>query len=239
MGDIAPSPFGDAIPGELTMSLQDKLDAFKADFERNKAPREAVAIFHKATAELIASRQAEHALKIGDLAPVFKLPDATGTRVDSAELLQEGAVVVAFYRGVWCPYCNMELEAIEAAAEEIRANGASLVAISPQTPANSRKSQQQNRLSFPILSDHGSQIAAAYGLRFRLSEELIEVYKSFGVDLPVINGEQTWTLPMPARYVIARDGSIAYAEVNPDYTRRPDPSDLLPVLRLLDRATVA
>ena len=97
--------------------------------------------------------------------------------------------------------------------------------ISQQAPSNSRKSQQQNRLSFPILSDHGGQIAAAFGIRFRLPDDLINVYKGFGIDLPVINGEPSWTLPMPARYVIAPTGVIAYAEVNSDYTRRPDPSD--------------
>ena len=221
------------------MSLQDRLDAFKADFESNKAPPAAVAVFHKATAELIASGQAARALKKGDRAPSFKLPDADGVLIDSARLLTKGAVVVTFYRGVWCPYCNMDLEAIEATAADIREWGASLVAISPQTPTNSRKSQEQHHLSFPVLSDHGGRLAAAFGLRFRLPEDLIEVYKEYGVDLSVINGEPSGTLPMPARYIIARDGSIAYAEVNADYTRRPDPSELLPTLERLHRASAA
>jgi peroxiredoxin len=198
-----------------------------------------VATFHKATAELIASRQTERALKVGDRAPSFNLPDAEGVMIDSARLLAKGPVVLTFYRGVWCPYCNLDLQAIEAAAADIRAAGASLVAISQQVPANSRKSQRQNRLSFPILSDHGGQIAAVFGIRSRLPDDLINVYKGFGVDLPVINGEPSWTLPMPARYVIARDGVIAYAEINPDYTRRPDPSELLPTLERLRRATAA
>jgi len=221
------------------MSLQDRLDALKADFESNKVPPAAVAIFHKATDELVASGQAKRALHTGDRLPSFSLSDSDGVTVHSAELLNRGPLVITFYRGVWCPYCNLDLEAIEATAAEIRARGASLVAISPQTLPNSRKSKQQNGLSFPILSDHGGSIAAAFGIRFRLPDDLIEVYKGFGVDLPTINGEPSWTLPMPARYVIARDGSIAYAEVNPDYTRRPDPSDLLPTLERLRRATAA
>ena len=151
----------------------------------------------------------------------------------SADLLQKGPLVVTFYRGVWCPYCNMDLQAIEAAANDIRALGASLVAISPQTAPNRRKSERENALSFPILSDRGNVVAHEFGLRYRLSDDLIQLYKGFGNDLAIGNGEDSWTLPMPARYVIRTDGVIAYAEVNPDYTRRPDPSELLPVLRRL------
>ena len=212
------------------MSLQEKLDAFKADFEGKKAPPEVVAVMHKATADLIASGQADRALKAGWRAPKFALPDAHGVEVRSTDLLAKGPLVLTFYRGVWCPYCNMDLQAIEAAAAEIRALGASLVAISPQTAPNRRKSERENALSFPILSDHGNSVANEFGLRYRLPDDLIAVYKGFGNDLAVGNGEESWTLPMPARYVIGTDGVIAYAEVNPDYTRRPDPSELLPVL---------
>jgi peroxiredoxin len=221
------------------MSLQDRLDAFKADFEGNKAPPAAVAAFHKGTAELIASGQAERALKAGDRAPAFTLPDADDVAVRSADLLTRGPLVVTFYRGVWCPYCNLDLQALEAAANEIRAFDTSLLAISPQTPANSRRSQRENKLSFPILSDHAGMVANSFGLRFRLSNYLIAVYKQFGVDLAVHNSEPSWTLPMPSRYIIGRDGLIAYAEVNPDYTRRPDPEELLPVLRRLKSARAA
>jgi peroxiredoxin len=221
------------------MSLQDKLDAFKADFEGKQAPPAVVAAFHQATADLIASKQAEGALKVGDRAPPFSLVNGAGETVDSARLLSTGPLVVTFYRGVWCPYCNLDLQAIEVVADDIRSLGASLVAISQQTPVNSRKAQAQHALSFPILSDPGGQIAAAFGIRFRLPDDLIQIYKGFGVDLPVINGEPSWTLPMPARYVIAPNASIVYSEVNPDYTRRPDPSELLPALLRLRRATAA
>jgi peroxiredoxin len=221
------------------MSLQDKLDAFKAEFEGKKAPPEVVAVFHRSTAELIASGQAARALNVGDRAPAFRLPDSGRATVTSAELLAKGPLVVTFYRGAWCPYCNMDLQAIEAAASQIRSLGASLVAISPQTPASSSKSQRDNALSFPILSDHGGEIAAAFGLRWRVEEELKAVMTAFKVDLAVFNSEPSWTLPMPARYVIAPDGVIAYSEVNPDYTRRPDPSELLPILQRLRRSAAA
>jgi peroxiredoxin len=218
---------------EIDMSLQDKLDAFKADFEGNKAPADVVAVMRKATADLIASGQADRALKSGARAPDFALPDADGQIVRSSDLLARGPLVLTFYRGVWCPYCNMDLQAIEAAAADFRALGASVVAISPQTAVNLRKARRDHALSFPLLSDHGGEVANAFGLRYRLPDDLIALYKGFGNDLAVGNGEPSWTLPMPARYVIGHDGVIAYAEVNPDYTRRPDPSELLPTLKRL------
>jgi peroxiredoxin len=221
------------------MALQDRLDALKADFETNKAPASVVATMRKATADLIQSGQADRALKAGAVAPAFELPDARGNLVHSRDLLARGPLVLTFYRGVWCPYCNLDLQAIEDAAHEIRALGASLVAISPQTAPNRRKSERENALSFPILSDHGNAIANEFGLRFRLPDDLIAVYKGFGNDLAVGNGEPSWTLPMPARYVIDRNGVVAYAEVNADYTKRPDPTELFPVLRRLRQGAAA
>lgn len=216
------------------MRLQDRLDAFKANFESGKppynAPRTAVEIMRRATAELVASGQARSAKTVGDVAPRFTLSDQDGQPVSSSALLANGPLVVSFYRGVWCPYCNMELAAIQAVLPEIVARGAGIVAISPQTPPNSRKAARENRLTFPILSDAGGEIANAFGLRFKLPDDLVELYKSFKNDLPSFNADPSWTLPMPARYVIGIDGVIAYAEVNPDYTQRPDPSELLPVL---------
>src|SRR3984893_15165720 len=180
------------------MSLQAKLDAFKADFEAGKppysVPRSVIETMHRATAELVG------------------------------------------YRGVWCPYCNMELQALEAAKPEFDKYGASLVAISPQTAPNSRKSVRQNKLSFPILSDAKSKVGAAFGLRFNLPDYLVELYKQLTHDLlkndlPTFNADPSWTLPMPARYVIGQDGVILYSEVNPDYPRRPDPEDMIAVLQ--------
>lgn len=217
------------------MSLQAKLDAFKADFEAGKPPynvsRSVVETMHRATAELIAAGAAQRALKAGDKIPSFVLKDANGKTVSSSELLSQGLLVISFYRGVWCPYCNMELQALQEALPAFRDLGAQLVAISPQNAVNSRKSLRDNRLDFPILSDPGNETAAAFGLRFALPDYLIALYKSRKNDLPVFNGDLSWTLPMPGRFVIGQDGIIRYAEVNPDYTRRPEPSDMLPALR--------
>jgi Peroxiredoxin len=225
------------------MALQDRLDAFKADFEGGKLAYkrgpDALDTMHRATAELIASGQALNARKAGDKAPEFTLKDPDGQSVSSAELLAKGPLVVSFYRGAWCPYCNLELQALQEASPQIEARGAGIVAISPQTAPNSRRSRRDNKLTFPILSDEKSRIAAAFGLRFSLPDYLVELYKGFKNDLPTFNDDPAWVLPMPARYVIGTDGIIAYAEVNPDYTQRPDPSELLPVLDKLRTYSVA
>jgi peroxiredoxin len=218
------------------MPLQDKLDALKAKFETEMAPPEMVAVMHRVTDELIASGQAKRALKAGDRAPTFSLPDAEGRQMSSQDLLTKAPLVVTFYRGAWCPYCNLDLQALEEARPEIEAHGASLVAVSPQTAANSRKSQHSNKLAFPILSDKGGELAAKFGIRWRLPEDLQAIHKQLGADLAAFNGDNSWTLPMPARYIIGQDGLIAYAEINPDYTRRPEPSELLPILKKLASA---
>lgn len=216
------------------MKLQDKLDAMREDFENGRFPlvptQAQLETMSNATQSLIDSRQADNAVEAGETAPEFVLEDADGNTVSSRSLLTRGPLIATFYRGVWCPYCNFDLQALEEIRPEIEARGASLVAISPQTQANSRKSQRDNKLGFPILSDAGASIADQFGLRFSLPKDLIEVYQQFGNDLARLNDDPFWVLPMPARYVIGTDGVIVYAEVNPDYTRRPDPSELLPVL---------
>ena len=220
------------------MTLQDKLNAYKAE-PKPHAPPELGAVSGRTIAALKASGQAERALKAGDRAPPFDLPDQDGAAASSADLLRKGPVVLSFYRGVWCPFCNIELKALQEALGGIEARGASLLAISQQTPANSRKAQRENGLSFSILADKGGEVGAAFGLRWSVPEEMREVHRRLGGPLPGFNGEDSWTLPMPARYVISQDGVIAYAEVNPDYTRRPEPSDLFPVLDRLKTPAAA
>ena len=142
------------------MSLQDKLDALKTKFETEMAPPEVVAVLHRVTDELIASGQADRALQAGDRAPAFTLPDPDGKLVSSQDLLARGPIVLTFYRGVWCPFCNLDLQALEEVRSEIEALGAFLVAVSQQTAANSRKSQRTNKLGFPIVGDKDGELAA-------------------------------------------------------------------------------
>lgn len=188
---------------------------------------------------MIASGAQNRALKAGDIAPAFTLPDTNGNLVSSNTLLARAPLVITFYRGAWCPYCKLDLGALEAARAELESRGASLVAISEQTSRNSRKSQRQNGLGFPILGDHGGEVAARFGVRWTLPDYLREVHKVLRADLTQVNGEDSWTLLMPARYVVTADRKIAYAEVNADYTRRPDPCAIFPVLQQLRRREVA
>jgi peroxiredoxin len=218
--------------------LQGKLDEFKNEFETKFAPPAALEVMHRVTEKLIESGQALGALKAGEQAPDFSLPDSEGRLVSSRELLSGGPIVLTFYRGFWCPYCNFDLAALEAARGEIEKRGATLVAVSQQTAANSRKSQRANKVGFPILVDKGGALAEKFGIRWDVPKDLKQIHKQVGADLEVFNGDGSWTLPMPARYVVGSDGLIAYSEVNPDYTRRPEPSDIFPVLDALlaDRA---
>ncbi|MEM9107946.1 MAG: peroxiredoxin-like family protein [Pseudomonadota bacterium] len=220
------------------MTLQDQLDGFKAEFKK-MAPAGAFDAFARSTQQLIDSGQAERAVKAGDMLPDFTLTDADRNEVSLKDLLAKGPVVLTFYRGVWCPYCNIELKALEEVADKIRARGATLVAISMQGASDSRKSQKDNGLSFPILTDKNGELADKLGIRWSLQDYVIPVHDGFGVHLPRIHGDGQWNLPMPARYVVDTDGFVAYAEVNPDYTRRPEPADLFPVLDKLAASAAA
>ncbi|GAB2176035.1 peroxiredoxin-like family protein [Dongia sp. agr-C8] len=222
------------------MSLQEKLSAFKARFESGQPPFEAVPaaaheVMQRALDELRASGIAERAVRSGP-APVFALEDANGMRVSIGDLLMKGAVVLSFYRGAWCPYCNIELQELELHAARIRSAGATLVTVTPQSAANSRKVIEQHKLSYLMLSDPGNAVAEQYGLRYRMPDYLVALYRQLGVDLPAFNGDPSWTLPMPARYVIDRQGEIRYAKADPDYTRRPEPLEVIPVLEALTRS---
>lgn len=219
------------------MRLQEKLDAFTSDLVKSgKIPEPIVARLVAGIQELVASGKSDRALKAGDVAPSFTLPDHSGRSISSVKLLGQGPLVISFYRGVWCPYCNIELQGLEEARADIEARGASLIAVSMQNAANSRKSVRENELGFPVLIDEGGRVSEKFGLRYALSPETIELYRTLGNDLEAINGETSWSLPMPGRYVVGQDGVIAFAEVNPDYTHRPEPSDLLPILDQLVRA---
>jgi peroxiredoxin len=158
------------------------------------------------------------------------LPDATGTKVSLSALLAKGPVVLAFYRGGWCPYCSTELRALQARLAEFNAAGATLVAVSPQTPDASLSTAEKLNLAFPVLSDEGNQVAESFGLVFSLPEALREVYLGFGLDLPTANGDDTFRLPIPATYVIRADGTVAWRFADADYTKRAEPDDVLAAL---------
>ncbi|MDH2904295.1 MAG: peroxiredoxin-like family protein [Actinomycetota bacterium] len=197
---------------------------------RERIPAPVLAVMDGATGSLRESGLVERSLAIGALAPDFVLPDANGHQVELSSLLNAGPVVLVFYRGGWCPYCSMELRALQARLGEITSAGATLVAVSPQTPDASMSTLEKLELSFPVLSDVGNEVARSYGLVFSLPEDLREVYSGFGLDLPAANGDDTFELPIPATYIIDSSGKVVWRFVDADYTKRADPDDVIAAL---------
>ena len=211
----------------IAPTLAQELADYQAGFKQRVAP-ERVAMMESATADLRASGIEQRALHAGDRAPRdLVLPDALGRPVRLADLWQSGPLVLLFYRGGWCPYCNLELRAWQRELGALRRLGASLVAISPQTPDNSLSTTEKNELAFPVLSDSSLAAAEAFGVAFTLSPELVELYGSVGNELPVINGNGQGTLPLPATYVIDRNGRIEFALVEADYRQRAEPAAVM------------
>lgn len=210
-------------------SLQQQLDDFAKVFAA-KVPAEVRQVMDEAGEDVNAIFASQTHLDVGDQMPEFTLSDARGNTVAVADLLANGPLVVAFYRGGWCPYCNLELRALQAALPEFKVRGAELVAISPETPDASLSTEEKNELQFTVLSDVGAEVAEQFGLVFTLPESLRPVYEQFGIDVPAHNGDDTFQLPVPATYVIGTDGSIKYAFANPDYRQRAEPSQILAAL---------
>ena len=223
---------------EPASSLTEQLAAFKAGFKQRAAP-ERVALMETATADLKATGIELQALQVGSLAPDLTLPDALNQPQRLSTLWQRGPLVLIFYRGGWCPYCNLELRAWQQQLSALKEMGAQLVAVSPQTPDNSLSTAEKNELAFPVLSDSKLRAATAFGVGFEMPPELIELYSRVGNDLPVLNGNGRWVLPVPATYVINRDGRVAYAHIEADYRERAEPVDVLAaVARARDAASV-
>jgi len=190
-------------------------------------PADVQAIHERTVAALKAQGLAAKALGLGAKAPSFELSDHNGKRVSSADLLSKGRLVVSFIRGRWCPFCVGQMEAMNYIAAQIEAAGASLVAISPQTVKQAYFMYDQHKLRFPLLVDAHNAIARQFGLVYRVPEEQQKLYRSTFVNLPFVNGDDSWELPIPATYVIGRDHSIVFASANEDYTERPEPLEIL------------
>jgi len=212
------------------MKLTAEIAAFEAEKQRTH-DRDVLDMIDATTADLVATGIAKQALGQGDRAPSFSLPDHQGNIVHAADLLSKGPMLINFYRGEWCPYCNLELRAYQTHLDRIHRANASLVAISPMLPDNSLDLAQKNALSFPVLSDVGNKVAADFGLVFTVDTRIQAMYlERLGNDLPTLNGDDSFTLPLPATYVVGQDGMITYAYVNADYRLRADPEQIITVL---------
>jgi len=210
-------------------SLQKELDQKRADF-LEKAPPEKIEFYQKGIDAVAASGIYERALAVGDQAPDFTLPNATGEKVTLADLLKQGPVVLTWYRGGWCPYCNIALSALQEKLPEIEKAGAQLVAISPETPDHSLETAEKQGLEFQVLSDVGNKVADTFGIVFKMTPDVAEAMEK-GVGLSKWNADDSGELPLAATYVIEPDGKIAYAFLDADYRNRAEPSEVVEALQ--------
>ena len=193
-------------------------------------PAETLAIHAQAVAELKQQHLAANILPVGAKTPSFELPDHDGHIISSAGLLAKGRLVLCFIRGRWCPFCVGQMEAMNLILPQIDRAGATLVAISPQMVKQSFFMHDQHKLRFPLLSDAGNKIARQFGLTYRVPAQQETLYRRAFVNLPFTKGDESWELPIPATYIIDRDGTVLYASADEDYTERPEPADIVSVL---------
>lgn len=207
-------------------TLEARIEEYE-EVKKQKVPSDTLAIMAQATEQLKHDGIDDNSLKTGDIAPVFSLPNHEGDVRSLYALLSESVVVLSFYRGGWCPYCNLELNVLQQVLPQIEAQGARLLAISPELPDKSLSTREKNDLSFDVLYDEGNKVAESFGLAFTLPESLRPIYDKFGIDVPGYNGDDTFRLPIPATYIIGQDGQILFHFVDPDYTRRLEPAVIL------------
>lgn len=210
------------------MSLAEELEAFAARGRQNPDP-ERVAVYRKAAEAVAATDILDTALREGDRAPMFELPDAYGETVRLSDILQRGPAIISFYRGSWCPFCNLELRALQRELASVADAGATLVAISPNTPDESLGLIDKHVLTFPVLSDHDNAVARQFNLVFEMEEGLVEYYRNHDRNVAAMNGSDRWELPVPATYVVDQDGVIQYAYVDLNHRVRAEPSEVIAV----------
>lgn len=219
----------ESIPGQQAATLREELEERKA-LAAQYVPDDVQQVNRQTVEQLAASGMSGGILAVGAAAPSFQLPDQDGKVVSSQELLRRGRLVICFIRGRWCPFCVAQMEAMNRGSSYVEKAGASLIAISPQTVKQAFFMRDQHQLRFPLLSDAGNQVARQFGLVYRVPEEQKQVYSRTFVNLPFLNGDASWELPIPATYILERDGRVLYASADPDYTRRPEPQEVVGLL---------
>lgn len=219
----------ESTPGKDVRSLNE-IFAERKGLIAKYVPPEIQAVHLRVVAELKERHLAESVSRVRSEAPPFELNDHNGKLVSSLDLLSRGPLVICFFRGRWCPFCVGQLEAMNLLLPQIEEAGGSLVAISPQTVQQSFFMADQHKLRFPLLSDSGNQIARKFGLVYRVPGDQEAIYRRSFVNLPFANGDNSWELPIPATFLIARDGTILHAYADEDYTQRPEPQEILQTL---------
>jgi peroxiredoxin len=214
----------------MSKTLSEQLEEYRAGWMQ-RVPAERRAKMERHIAHLAESGFGQRGKQVGDRSPAIVLPDVHGRSFDVASLLKKGPAVVIFYRGGWCPYCNLELKAYQSLLARFAAAGASLVAISPEKPDDTVSTSEKNALTFPVLSDVGHSVGKAFGIVYAFTDELRSFYEALNLDVPGKNGTpDDWSLPLSATYVIGPDGVILFADTSVDYRYRTDPLDVLDVL---------
>jgi peroxiredoxin len=214
------------------MTLKQGLDSTAANFAQ-QMPSDTLQALQQSIDDVRHSGMVKRALKAGDLAPAFSLPNAHGRQISLVDLLAKGPIILNFYRGGWCPYCNLELKAYQALLSDIRAAGSDLVAVSPQTLDHSLISAERNALAFEVLSDHGDHVASHFGIGYAIPVIVRAIGARFGTAFAAINGSDDGQLPVSATYVIDRDCRITLAGIEPDFRVRLEPAGALRALRTL------
>jgi len=211
--------------------LEEKIKSYQEVF-RNKVPVATQEVMLKATQTLVEQNISKNALKVGAQVHPFVLPNALNNEVSlKDELEKNDFVVLNFYRGGWCPYCNLELKEFQGRLGELKELNTSLIAISPQTPDASLSTQEKNELSFEVLSDEKNVIAKEFGLVFSLADELKAIYESFKINVPASNDDDSYEIPMPATYVLDKKGVVIFAFIDEDYTKRCEPQLILDIIQ--------
>lgn len=204
------------------MDLQDELNAVR-NAVRQKAASHVFPTIEATTQRLRESGLAKRALQPGQTIADFELPNAAGKLVNSADLRRSGPLLILFYRGAWCPFCNLTVRAYQERLQAFPNRGVMLVAISPQTPDSSLALQQKHDLKFPLLSDSGNMVARQFGIVFQLDPALKQVQEQFGVDIAAYNGDDRFELPVPAAFLVSKDGKVVRSYVEVDYMKRLAP----------------
>ncbi|MCU7921163.1 MAG: AhpC/TSA family protein [Candidatus Thiodiazotropha sp. (ex Dulcina madagascariensis)] len=212
------------------MSLSEQTKKLTEDFISSQSA-ENQGIIQGAFTTINATDFGANALREGDQAKSFQLPNNKGGMTALADLLAQGPIVISFYRGGWCPYCNLEFKALNDILPTINELGAKLVGISPELPDNSMSTAERHQLKFEVLSDVGNVIAREYGVIMDVPASMRPLYLQWGLDVPAANGDDTWELPIPATYVIDGDGQVVFAYVNKNYTERSEPSEIVRALK--------
>lgn len=212
------------------ISLKEDIDAYEV-IKAEKLAAPILATMNAATTDLIATGIQKNALKTGDKIPVFSLPNQNDFVSSIADRLQGSMLVLTFYRGGWCPYCNLELNAFQKMVPEFESAGAKLIAISPEVPNHSLRTKERHEMSFDILYDKDNKVAKEFGLVFTLPQDILSIYDKFGIDVVGHYGNETFEVPMPATYVVNQSGEIVYHFVDADYTKRSEPADVLAAVK--------